>query len=308
MTWKDIKVATLQKMEASDGNEIPTDDSVTDYVAAMPQAANEALLLLSTAGKFIIKSISIGHNPMENLIPDGQYINSRNMGELEFEADNAHSFYFEIFPSGVTKIEILVDGEVSRTFAFSRLTGYQSVKGIIENTDKKVIIRFASKYPYAIKNVAMYESTYESDEDVFPYTEVVKYRMTDLAEDFYQLDNEQIYYEADDNTSRYIRASEYFQEGNKVLVLPRDMAGNFIIYYRAYPPEITTATPDDYELPIDREVASLLPLYMASQIYKGDEIGIATTYRNEFEVAREALTNKSQVQIAEEFTSESGWY
>ena len=308
MTWKDIKVATLQKMEAADGNEIPTDDSVTDYVAAMPQAANEALLLLSTAGKFIIKSISIGHNPMENLIPDGQYINSRNMGELEFEADNAHSFYFEIFPSGVTKIEILVDGEVSRTFAFSRLTGYQSVKGIIENTDKKVIIRFASKYPYAIKNVAMCESTYESDEDVFPYTEVVKYRMTDLAEDFYQLDNEQIYYEADDNTSRYIRASEYFQEGNKVLVLPRDMAGNFIIYYRAYPPEITTATPDDYELPIDREVASLLPLYMASQIYKGDEIGIATTYRNEFEVAREALTNKSQVQIAEEFTSESGWY
>ena len=308
MTWKDIKVATLQKMEAADGNEIPTDDSVTDYVAAMPQAANEALLLLSTAGKFIIKSISIGHNPMENLIPDGQYINSRNMGELEFEADNAHSFYFEIFPSGVTKIEILVDGEVSRTFAFSRLTGYQSVKGIIENTDKKVIIRFTSKYPYAIKNVAMYESTYESDEAVFPYTEVVKYRMTDLAEDFYQLDNEQIYYEADDNTSRYIRASEYFQEGNKVLVLPRDMAGNFIIYYRAYPPEITTATPDDYELPIDREVASLLPLYMASQIYKGDEIGIATTYRNEFEVAREALTNKSQVQIAEEFTSESGWY
>ena len=54
MTWKDIKVATLQKMEAADGNEIPTDDSVTDYVAAMPQAANEALLLLSTAGKFII--------------------------------------------------------------------------------------------------------------------------------------------------------------------------------------------------------------------------------------------------------------
>ena len=308
MTWKDIKVATLQKMEAADGNEIPTDDSVTDYVAAMPQAANEALLLLSTAGKFIIKSISIGHNPMENLIPDGQYINSRNMGELEFEADNAHSFYFDIFPSGATKVEILVDGEIERTFAFSRLTGYQSVKGIIENTDKKVIIRFASKYPYAIKNVAMYESTYESDEYVFPYTEVVKYRMTDLAEDFYQLDNEQIYYEADDNTSRYIRASEYFQEGNKVLVLPRNMAGNFIIYYRAYPPEITTATPDDYELPIDREVASLLPLYMASQIYKGDEIGIATTYRNEFEVAREALTNKSQVQIAEEFTSESGWY
>ena len=72
MTWKDIKVATLQKMEAADGNEIPTDDSVTDYVAAMPQAANEALLLLSTAGKFIIKSISIGHNPMENLIPEGQ--------------------------------------------------------------------------------------------------------------------------------------------------------------------------------------------------------------------------------------------
>ena len=53
---------------------------------------------------------------------------------------------------------------------------------------------------------------------------------------------------------------------------------------------------------------ALLPLYMASQIYKGDEIGIATTYRNEFEVARDALQNKPNMQAAEEFRNESGWY
>ena len=36
MTWKDVKLATLQKMFAADGSTIPTDESTTDYLAGMP--------------------------------------------------------------------------------------------------------------------------------------------------------------------------------------------------------------------------------------------------------------------------------
>ena len=42
-TWKDIKVITLQKMFAAEGSVIPNDESVKDYIAGMPGAANEAL-------------------------------------------------------------------------------------------------------------------------------------------------------------------------------------------------------------------------------------------------------------------------
>ena len=41
-TWKDIKVITLQKMFAAEGSVIPNDESVKDYIAGMPGAANEA--------------------------------------------------------------------------------------------------------------------------------------------------------------------------------------------------------------------------------------------------------------------------
>lgn len=40
---------------------------------------------------------------------------------------------------------------------------------------------------------------------------------------------------------------------------------------------------------ITDDVCVLLPLYMASQLYKDDDISIATTYRNEFELGLEEL-------------------
>lgn len=306
MTWKEIKVATLQKMESAEGNSIPSDDSVTDYVAAMPQAANEALLLLSTANKFIIKSMSIAHNPIDNLLGDCSDIRRSNGGAIEISAKGAHSFYAEMFGLGTITVTV---GDSIMVYGCESKKSYKPFKDIIENpNNENVTIKFESQYPFAVKNTALYEASFETSDDIVPYTEVIKYPMREIVDDFYMLESEQIYFEGDDTTGRYVKADQYFQEGNSVLVLPRDMPGNYTVYYKAYPAEITSATPDDYVLPLDKEVVALLPLYMASQIYKGDEIGIATTYRNEFEVARDALQNKPNMQAAEEFRNESGWY
>lgn len=306
MTWKEIKVATLQKMESAEGNSIPSDDSVTDYVAAMPQAANEALLLLSTANKFIIKSMSIAHNPIDNLLGDCSDIRRSNGGAIEISAKGAHSFYAEMFGLGTVTVTV---GDSIMVYGCESKKNYKPFKDIIENpNNENVTIKFESQYPFAVKNTALYEASFETSDDIVPYTEVIKYPMREIVDDFYMLESEQIYFEGDDTTGRYVKADQYFQEGNSVLVLPRDMPGNYTVYYKAYPAEITSATPDDYVLPLDKEVVALLPLYMASQIYKGDEIGIATTYRNEFEVARDALQNKPNMQAAEEFRNESGWY
>ena len=45
MTWKDVKLATLQKMFSADGGTLVEDETTKDYLAGMPQAANEALAL-----------------------------------------------------------------------------------------------------------------------------------------------------------------------------------------------------------------------------------------------------------------------
>lgn len=81
---------------------------------------------------------------------------------------------------------------------------------------------------------------------------------------------------------------EWLVEGLSTLILPV-RAGRWEIRYLAWPPELTTETDDDYELPIYPELATLMPLYMASQIYKDDDIAMATQYRNEFEVGLEML-------------------
>lgn len=306
MLWSELKLATMQKMFAADGGNIPTDESTKDYLAGMPQAANEALLELSKAGKFIIKSLQISHNPIENLLPDSisMKIHQTIGGDIEFNSDRGMSYFFEATGKGIAIIN--VDDVEQITIEIDSKNGYTSYKGLIDNADSKSVnLKLSSPYPMAAKNIAIYDATFELPEDVQVFAEKVRYKLSDYVDDFFQLANEGIYYEGEN--PRYVQTSDYFQEGNKVLVLNRAMAGNFTIYYKAYPPTITASTLDEYELPIDPEVAVLLPLYMASQLYKDDDNGIATTYRNEFEVAFERLSDAVGAPVAEQFTSESGW-
>lgn len=194
MTWKEIKLATLNKMFATDGGKIPDDGSADDYIFAMPSAANEALQMLATAGKFLKASYEFEHDP----------------------------------------------------------------------------------------------------------DEAWKYNLKEIVEDFYDIDKI-----VRDGEQDFIQYNKYRIE-NDYLVMPNAPKGTYTMFYFAFPEQITSRTPDSYEMPLDPEVVVLLPLYMASQLYKDDDNGIATVYRNEFEVAFERLQNKYGYGTTE-FTSESGW-
>lgn len=305
-TWLDIKKRSLQKMFSTEGDSIPQTTATRDYLAAMPGACNEALQLLSTAGKFVIKSIEIAHNPVKNLLVKGEYIDSIERGTMTFEAKSARSCYFEYF--GACTYDISVDGVEFVSGELSSTTNYTPFKRLIDNpNDKEVKITLTSDYPLAVKNVAMYSASFPSNEAVQSYAEKIKYDMRKLAPDFYALTNDAIIFEGGKDVARYIQSSDFFKEGNKVLVLDRNQAGNYTVYYKAYPVEITSETSDDYELPIDPEVAALIPLYIASELYKEDDISIATQCRNAFEVGREALMDAQPAPSSERFVDESGW-
>lgn len=303
-TWFDVKLATLQKMFAADGNKIIKDESTKDYLAGMPYVANEGLQLLSTAGKFIVKKLQITHNPVKSLISSSSKLIQIESGEYKVEAEGAKSYYFQVTGKGTC--DVIMNDLIVETLTIDNKQGFIEFRGLVENTNKdKVTLVFKTEYPMALKNVAMYSATWETTEEVQSYGEKCKYRLKDLAPDFYMLDTTDIFYEGNDTP--YIQTQEFWQEGNTVLVLNREQIGNFTVYYKAYPEQITADTEDIYELPIDEEVAVLLPLYMASQLYKDDDNGIATTYRNEFEVAFERLKNKANAPSAGEFISKTGW-
>lgn len=316
-TWHDIKLVTLQKMFATEGNTIPTDEATMQYIYAMPYAANEALNLLSTSGKYLVKSFQLSHYPIANIVSDLIAKKIQAASGLSFDATKAKSFYVECSGTGTVTISngkfnvsTIVDGaEVvtqTNTISISTKKGYDAVKALISDKTGTTLITFSSEYPFYLKNIALYETSFVSPMNVQAYSEYIVYPISDFADDFFQLDEQQAYFEGEGEDS-YIKIKEYYQEGNKSIVLPRNIKGNFRIYYKAYPKLITSGTADTYELPIDQEVAVLLPLYMAAELYKDDDNGIATTYRNEFEAARDALNNNKSVPFKEDFTSESGW-
>lgn len=199
MTWKDIKLAALQKMFSAEGSNIPTDDSTRDYLAGMPYAANECLQMICTTKKHITKSVY--------LAPES--------------------------------------GVVLGSFR--------------------------------------------------------KYDMTELVKDFFAFAGQVYYTEG----STHKRTTSYYAENSTILV-DKDAKGIFTVYYYAYPEEITAETLDDYVIPVSPDVCCLLPLYMASQLYKEDDNGIATSLRNEFEVAFERLVQDGDA-VSLECLNESGW-
>lgn len=310
-TWGDIKLKALQKMFATNNGSttIPTDNSTREYISAMPGAANEALQMLATVGKFIIKSVDIAHIPIKNLLINGDKIKSLERGSISYDADGARALYCEIKGKGILTITVGEEIIHSAEFDSEEVSyGFTPFRKLIDNpNDLRVKVEFSSDYPMALKNVALYSANFDTEEEIPTSSEYVRYYLPDYAPDYYMVDLEHVIYEGDADISRYKATSDFFQEGFKVLVLHKDTPGNYKIYYKAYPQEITNATPDNEELVLDPEVAALLPLYMASQLYKDDDSGIATLYRNEFEVAFERLVQSVSAPSSEKFTSESGW-
>lgn len=302
-TWYDLKLATLQKMFAAD-DIIVNDESTLGYIAAMPHCANEGLALLATAGKFITKSVKIAQMDIMNIVSDSEANAIHEFSDsYSYQTDEGQSFYFEV--SGNGTCNIYVDDTLFDTIMIDN-KGYEAFKGLITNPDKKKVkFEFLTSYPMALKNIAIYRENFADADDVVPFTKKIKYDLQALAPDFYMIDPQGIYFEGAYQT--YLQTSDFYQEGTKTLVLDRDMVGNFTIYYRAYPVQITANTLDTDELPLDPEVYALLPLYMASQLYKDDDNGIATAYRNEFEVGFDRLVNSANLSAYEKFTSETGW-
>lgn len=81
----------------------------------------------------------------------------------------------------------------------------------------------------------------------------------------------------------YAEAEEYRTVGTDTLVLPGDIVGVYTLLYKAYPAQVSLETLDDEVLDVNEECAALVPIYMAAELYKDDDLSLATVLRNEYE-------------------------
>lgn len=128
------------------------------------------------------------------------------------------------------------------------------------------------------------------------------YQLSELVPDWYRVCEEQVHRDGE-------KTDEWELEDEDTLVLPAE-SGRWTLRYEAWidDPQMID---EEEELPLLPEVVALLPLYMASQLYKDDDLSIATQYRNEFEVGREALRGmpqRSYERGKDRWRTVTGWW
>ena len=132
--------------------------------------------------------------------------------------------------------------------------------------------------------------------------EPLKVDLKTVVPDFYRI--AKLYYQKPSGYQELINNTDYQMLNNYEMVLNGNKYGNYLLEYQNYPIKITNETLDTEEIELEKETAALIPLYIASQLYKDDDIAIATTYRNEFEAAVE---NTFKIIDDLKFVSKTGW-
>lgn len=131
-----------------------------------------------------------------------------------------------------------------------------------------------------------------------------------IGASYRRVDGQNVWYT--DEQGNYAATTDYAVEAERWLLLPADKRGDWRVYAICIPEpvQLTATTEDDFTIPLPKECCDILPLYIASQLYKDDDISMSTIWRNEFNVALEAIA----AQAAEsgsgsgEFESVTGWW
>ena len=110
----------------------------------------------------------------------------------------------------------------------------------------------------------------------------------------------------------YDVAEDWRIEGDDVLVIPGNVTGEYTVWYRAYPQTITATTPDSERIDMPEDAATLIPLYIAAELYKEDELAMATVLRNEYEdglqKVQAAWQSGAGGMRAERVRNTTGWW
>lgn len=74
----------------------------------------------------------------------------------------------------------------------------------------------------------------------------------------------------------------YELEGNNQLVIKNWRTGQIIVYYESYPDLLTSSSSSSTDLEIPTPLTVAIPLYIAGELYKDDDVQLSTIYMNEF--------------------------
>lgn len=314
-TWGEIQIASLQKMFLNNTAitvaslpTLKTDRKYLTYLNAMPFVANEGLLRIMNLGHPLVKKYTLNKNISDDIFIHQSFETVQVIDEdYVIEGDNINAYYFEIDNESTIKIEQynattkVWTTDIEITHVPDIEGTYEVYKDVLTTFTGLRRITFAhTGYMYNVKNIALYSPIFR-DEDTVPInTPKLKYDLSTLITDFYKIIT--VNYEDTYGVSKY--TSNFIIEGDNTLIIDAKSNGNFIITYCAFPDKIISTTLDTYVFKTPVEMVALLPLYIASELYKDDDIQLSTIYRNQFEIGLQTIVKTDQPM---EFDNNSNW-
>lgn len=101
------------------------------------------------------------------------------------------------------------------------------------------------------------------------------------------------------------------EQDGKLYIYKKFMDRNSLtltIKYRIIPERFTTATPWNTLIDLPYNICSIIPLYLASELYKDDDISLATSYRNQFETELDYISSQLVDSLGVEHSRDVGGY
>lgn len=101
------------------------------------------------------------------------------------------------------------------------------------------------------------------------------------------------------------------EQDGKLYIDKRFMDRNSLtltIKYRIIPERFTTTTSWNTVIDLPYNICSIVPLYLASELYKDDDISLATSYRNQFETELDYISSQMVDSLGVEHSRDVGGY
>lgn len=249
--------------EATVNGQPATPEQLADYRDRAAYLLDGAVKFL--AGHFKIPAVhSVVRKPVANLAGTGfRCVPVYPDFPFSLSVDRAKSFYLEY--QGTVTVEI--NGTAERLSS----DDFAVYKGNIPDAAGGVTLTVSSEFPAAVRNAALYQYAYESDDKVPEYTPLVAYTMPD---DFREFDK--CLQLSDDH--HYREYPDVRREGHKTYLLPYNAEGQFEFHYWRNPEEVPPDAPDDTVLEIEDRAAQLIPLKLAVDLTVGVDDTMTISY------------------------------
>jgi hypothetical protein len=268
-------------------------------------AANRAILQVN-ALRPMTAVCEVNHKTLQPAVA-GSFAPTEVKDDLIYECASAKGYYFEMDGKGQVFIDEYTDGGWTTILTPTTVESNRPFKLSYGTIDAKgaVRIRFCSTgYAYSVRCVALYDRLYtDIKEDVPPYTEEMKYDISDMVNDFAALCTPPI-------KGNYYLMKDYRVENGRVIVLPRENTGVYHVMYRRKPTHLVNegnAAKDDTDIGLDEDLCALLPNLIASYVWLEDEPEKASYYLTLYrEQAANILADKKNLSPVS-MRNDTGW-